>query len=74
MIIRSRDSLPLVCRNAPIQPSNCSLAGLLEPLGVGVSGVNDVVKLHHDVGTDRSLLQVGNDKIKSKFQNHSYVN
>lgn len=48
-------SLPLMSRNTPIQPSNRSLACLLEPLGVSVSGVHDVVELHHDVGTDGSL-------------------
>ncbi len=47
---------PFVSLNASVEPPDRSLPRLFKSFRVGVGGVHHVVQLHHDVGTDRGLI------------------
>ena len=54
--------------NATVEPANRSESRLFEPVRIGVSRVDHVVQLHHDVGAYRGL-----DKNEIKFKSQFYT-
>ena len=47
--------LPFVGFDASVQPSNGPMPGFFESRGISVSGIYDVIQLHHDIGSNGGL-------------------